>query len=282
MTGCRVKILTDSLADIPPSLLQELDITTVPCTVRFGDQEYQDRVDLFPTEFYRKLVASPTLPITAFPTTAMFEAAYRKMAETTDQILAIHTIGALTGIYNSSRIAADNIRNAKIELIDSEQVSMSLGWLAIIAARAAKDGQPLDEVKALVENAKQRVHIMAMLATLEYAQRGGRLGKGAALIGSLLSVKPLVSAVHSEIVPVENVRTQKRAIERLVEIVLSSGPIQELSVIHADALELAKTVQKMLAVTFPIEQIVMSETGPVLGTHTGPGAVGIAWLNGRY
>lgn len=277
-----VKILTDSLADIPAPLIEELEIAVVPCTVRFGAEEFIDRVNLFPTEFYRKLVASPTLPTTAFPSSQMFEEVYRKIAETTDRILAIHTIASLTGIYNASRIAAENIQNARIELIDSEQVSMSLGWLVILAARAAKEGATLAQVKALVENAKTRVHIIAMLDTLEYAQRGGRLGKGAALVGSMLNVKPLVSAVHSEIVPVENVRTQKRALERLAEIVLSSGPIQELSVIHADASHLAQTLQKMLAKTFPIDQIVMSETGPVLGTHTGPGAVGIAWLTGRY
>ena len=277
-----VKILTDSLADIPSAILKELDITTVPCTVRFGNEEYIDRVNLFPTEFYRKLVASPTLPTTAFPSSQLFEETYRKLAETSDCILAIHTIASLTGIYNASRVAAENITTARIELIDSEQVSMSLGWLVILAGRAAKEGASLAQVKSLVEDAKARVHIIAMLDTLEYAQRGGRLGKGAALIGSMLNVKPLVSAVHSEIVPVENVRTQKRALERLVEIVLASGPIQELSVIHADALHHAQALQKMLAKTFPISQIVMSETGPVLGTHTGPGAVGIAWLTGRY
>jgi len=277
-----VKILTDSLADIPSAILKELDITTVPCTVRFGSEEYIDRVNLFPTEFYRKLVASPTLPTTAFPSSQLFEETYRKLAETTDRILAIHTIASLTGIYNASRVAAENITTARIELIDSEQVSMSLGWLVILAGRAAKEGASLAQVRSLVEDAKARVHIIAMLDTLEYAQRGGRLGKGAALVGSLLNVKPLVSAVHSEIVPVENVRTQKRALERLVEIVLASGPIQELSVIHADAPQYAQTLKKMLAKTFPMDQIVMSETGPVLGTHTGPGAVGVAWLTGRY
>ena len=277
-----VKMLTDSLADFPSAILKELDITTVPCTVRFGNEEYIDRVNLFPTEFYRKLVASPTLPTTAFPSSQLFEETYRKLAETTDRILAIHTIASLTGIYNASRVAAENITTARIELIDSEQVSMSLGWLVILAGRAAKEGASLAQVKSLVEDAKARVHIIAMLDTLEYAQRGGRLGKGAALVGSLLNVKPLVSAVHSEIVPVENVRTQKRALERLVEIVLASGPIQELSVIHAAAPEHAQTLKEMLAKTFPMDQIVMSETGPVLGTHTGPGALGIAWLTGRY
>lgn len=277
-----VKILTDSLADIPAPILQELDITVVPCIVRFGNEEYIDRVTLSPSEFYQKLVNTPILPTTSFPSVQMFEEAYRKLAERTACILAIHTIASLTGIYNSSRMAAETIQTARIELIDSEQVSMALGWLVILAARAAKEGATLSQVRALVENAKRRVHIIAMLDTLEYAQRGGRLGKGAALVGSALNVKPLVSAVHSEIVPVENVRTQKRALERLVEIVLASGPIQELAIIHANAPEHAETLRKMLAKTFPIENILMSETGPVLGTHTGPGAVGIAWLTGRY
>jgi DegV family protein with EDD domain len=277
-----VKILTDSLADIPAPIIKELDITVVPCIVRFGDEEYIDRVTLSPDEFYQKLVSTPVLPTTSFPSVQMFEEAYRKLAEQTDRILAIHTIASLTGIYNSSRMAAETIQTARIELIDSEQVSMALGWLVILAARAAKEGATLAQLKTLVENAKRRVHIIAMLDTLEYAQRGGRLGKGAALVGSALNVKPLVSAVHSEIVPVENVRTQKRALERLAEIVLASGPIQELAIIHANAHEHAQTLRKMLAKTFPIENIVMSETGPVLGTHTGPGAVGIAWLTGRY
>ena len=159
---------------------------------------------------------------------------------------------------------------------------MSLGWFVILAARAAQSGASLEEIKAIVEDTKPRVHIIAMLDTLEYAQRGGRLGKGTALVGTLLNVKPLLSVVNGEVMPVENVRTQKRALQRLVEIVLASGPIQELAVIHAEAPQHAKTVQEMLAKTFPIEHIVMSETGPVLGTHVGPGAVGIAWITGKY
>ncbi len=277
-----VRVLTDSLADIPPAILEELEIATVPCVVRFGDAEFRDRVDLFPNEFYQKLVASPTLPTTAQPAIGVFEEIYRRLAEQTDQIIAIHTIASLSGIFNASRIAAENIPNARIELVDSKHVSMSLGWLVILAARAARDGQSLDEIKTLVEDARARVHIIAMLDSLEYAQRGGRLGKGAALVGTLLHVKPLLSAVNGEIVPVENVRTQKRALERLVEIVLGSGPIQELAVIHAQAPQHAKTLRQMLTSTFPAEQIVMSETGPVLGTHTGPGAVGIAWVTGKY
>lgn len=274
-----VKIVTDSLADIPPHLLQELDITTVPCLVRFGNAEYRDRVDLPPCAFYAKLTASPILPTTAAPSYGEFIDVYRRLSEKTNQILAIHTIGSLTGIYNASRLAAQEIPDIQIELIDSEQVSMSLGWLVILAARAAQAGKPLAEIKSMVQSALHRVHIVAMLDTLEYAQRGGRLGKGAALIGTLLNVKPLLSAERGEIVPVENVRTLRRALERLVDIVVNSGTVQEIAVVHANAIEYAERVREMLARIYPTKTILLSETGPVLGTHAGPGAVGIAWLS---
>jgi DegV family protein with EDD domain len=277
-----VKIVTDSLADIPLALLNELDITTVPCIVRFGSIEFRDRIDLSLNEFYRRLAESPTLPSTSQPAVGVFEETYRQLAETTDAILSIHLTGALSGTLNTARLAAQNISNVKIELVDSQQVTMALGWLVILAARAARAGYPLAKIKAIVEDAIPRVHLVAMLDTLEYAQRGGRLGKAKALVGTLLNVKPLLSVEHSEVVPVENVRTQKRALERLVEIVLGSGPIQELAVIHAAAEDQAKKLRQMLAETFPEDRIILTEAGPVLGAHVGPGAVGIAWLAGKY
>ena len=277
-----VKIVTDSLADIPAHLAKELDITQVPCLVRFGDEEFRDRVDLTPTEFYRRLVASPVLPTTSQPSVGTFEQVYRQLGEKTNEIVSIHVIGDLSGTLNAARLAAKNLPHLKIELVDSRQVSMGMGWLAILGARAAKDGHSLAEVRALVEDAIPRVHIIGMLDTLQYAQRGGRLGKGQALVGTLLNVKPLLSVVRGEIVPVENVRTLKRALERLVEIALTSGPIQDLSVIHAAAPNYADQLHEVLSETFPEEHILMSETGPVLGTHTGPGSVGIAWITGKY
>lgn len=279
-----VRIVTDSLADIPPHLLEELEITTVPCLVRFGNTEYRDRVDLPPCAFYEKLSASPVLPTTAAPSCGAFQEVYHRLSHKTNEILAIHTIGSLSGIYNASRLAAQEIANVRIELVDSGQVSMSLGWLVILAARAAQAGKTLDEIKALVQSALHRVHIVAMLDTLEYAHRGGRLGKGVALVGTLLNVKPLLSAERGKIVPVENVRSHRRALERLVEIVLNSGPVQEIAVVHANALECAERVREMLTRVYPTKPVLVSETGPVLGTHAGPGAIGIAWLsekNGR-
>ncbi|MBI5301580.1 MAG: DegV family protein [Chloroflexi bacterium] len=277
-----VKIVTDSLADIPAHLAKELEITQVPCTVRFGDEEFRDRVDLLPTEFYQRLVASPILPTTSQPSVGAFEQAYRQVALKSNEIVSIHVIGDLSGTLNAARLAAKNLPDLKIELVDSRQISMGMGWLAIIAARAAKAGRTLAEIRALVEDTIPRVHIIGMLDTLQYAQRGGRLGKGQALVGTLLNVKPLLSVVRGEIVPVENVRTLKRALERLVEITLTSGPIQDLAVIHAAAPHYADQLHQVLAETFPEDHILMSETGPVLGTHTGPGSVGIAWVTGKY
>ena len=277
-----VRIVTDSLADIPPAIAKELDITQVPCVVRFGDQEFHDRVDLTTAEFYKRLVASEVLPSTSQPATGVFQEMYENVARQTNEILAIHTIASLSGIYNASRIAAQSLPNVRIELIDSQQVTMALGWLVILAARAAREGHSMEEIKQLVQEAIPRVHVIGALNTLEYAQRGGRLGKGAALIGTLLNVKPLISIVGGEVVPVENTRSQKRALERLVEIVLGSGPIQEIAVIHAAGEELAQKVKRLLTATLTADQIVMTETGPVLGTHVGPNAVGIAWLTGKY
>ncbi len=275
----RVKILTDSLADIPPQVQQALDITTVPAIVQFGQKEYRDRIDLFPKEFYRILTTTPEVPTTSQPAIGVFEEVYRKLAQETDQILAIHTIASLSGIFNSSHMAAAHVQGPRIELIDSEQVTMSLGWLVILAARAAREGRSLDEICALVEDTIPRVHLIAMLDTLEYAQRSGRLGKAMALAGTLLHVKPLLSIVRGEIVPVENARTQKRGLERIVEIVLGSGSIQELSIVHAEAPEYAARLLEMLAPSYPKDRILMSEAGPVLGRHVGPGAVGIAWVS---
>lgn len=277
-----VKVVTDSLSDIPPALVQELDITVVPLLVRFGGDVYRDRVDLTMAEFHKKLTATTTLPSTSQPAVGVFEETYSTLAKGTDEIFSVHVIGALSGTFNSAAAAAHNIAQAAIRVVDSQSVSMGLGWLAILAARAAKEGKNLDQIDRLVADALRRVHIIAMLDTLEYAQRGGRLGKGAALAGSLLNVKPILSITDGEVVPVEKPRTQQRALERIVDIAFASGPIQEIAVIHAAAPEQAEQLREMLSKTLVEADIVVAETGPVLSAHTGPGAVGVAWITGKY
>lgn len=277
-----VKVVTDSLADIPPELIKELGITVVPLMVRFGEEMYRDRVDLTMADFYKKLTATTTLPTTSQPAIGVFEETYRELAKKTDEIFSVHVIGALSGTFNSAAAAAHNVEEAAIRVVDSQTVSMGLGWLAILAARAAKEGKNLDQIDRIVADSVRRVHIIAMLDTLEFAQRGGRLGKGAALAGSLLNVKPILSITEGEVVPVEKTRTQQRALERIVDIAFGSGPIQEISVIHAAAPEQAEHLRQMLSKTLIETDIILAETGPVLSAHTGPGAVGVAWVTGKY
>lgn len=283
----QVRIVTDSLSDIPDEIAQELDIIRVPCFVHFGETSYRDRVDLSPAEFYKKLQTSPLVPSTSQASPGTFLDIFGELSVKTNQIYSIHTVKTLTGMYNSARLAAQALKTTdplgmQIQVVDSQATSMGLGWLAIYAARAARYGYALDEIKELIDDVIPRTHAIAMLDTLDYAVRGGRLGKGAALVGGLLNVKPIISLVNGEVLLVEKIRTQKRAVERIADIVLGSGPIQELSIIHAAAPELAESLRKHFAETWFEEQIMVCETGPVIGAHTGPGAVGVAWINGKY
>lgn len=283
----QVRIVTDSLSDIPDDIAQELDIVRVPCFIHFGEESYRDRVDLSPAEFYQKLQTSIVIPQTSQASPGAFLDIFSDLSRTTSQIYSIHSVRTLTGMYNSARVATEALRTAdplgmQIQVVDSQATSMGLGWLAIYAARAARYGYAVDEIAELIDDVIPRTHCIAMLDTLEYAVRGGRLGKGAALVGGLLNVKPIISLVNGEVLLVEKIRTQKRAVERLADIVLGSGPIQELAIIHAAAPEMAEALRKHFAETWFEEQIMVCETGPVIGAHTGPGAVGVAWINGKY
>jgi DegV family protein with EDD domain len=283
----QVRIVTDSLSDIPDDIAAELDIIRVPCYIHFGEESFRDRVDMTPGEFYHKLKTSPVIPSTSQASPGTFLDIFSELADKTNQIYSIHSVKTLTGMYNSARLATEALKatdplGMQIQVVDSKATSMGLGWLAIYAARAARYGYALDEIKELIDDVIPRTHCIAMLDTLDYAVRGGRLGKGAALVGGLLNVKPIISLVSGEVLLVEKIRTQKRAVERIADIVLGSGPIQEMAIIHAAAPEMAESLRKHFAETWFEEQIMVCETGPVIGAHTGPGAVGVAWVNGKY
>jgi len=275
MVGPRkVRVVTDSTADIPPALAQELDITIVPCNVIFGDRTYQDGIDISRAEFYRKMTEERELPATSQPSVEQFKEVYGQLGKECTQIVSIHLAGSLSGTLNSAQVAARDFPQLKIAIIDSRQATMALGWLAIYAARAANAGQTLEEIVALVEEMIPRLRVLAMLDTLEYAHRMGRIGKAAALMGALLKLKPIIQLKDGEVLPVEKVRTQRKALVRMAEMVQEMGPLQELSVLHANAPALAEELRELLAPLAPGKEIIMAEVGTVLGAHTGPGAVG--------
>ncbi len=276
-----VKVVTDSTSDIPEELAVELEITIVPCNVHFGLETYRDGLDLSKEEFYARLQTSPTLPTTSAPAVGLFEATYRELANETDQILSIHLASALSAIYNSACLGAEAISDAEITLIDSRQASMGLGWLVIAAARAAQESRSLAEIAALLEDMMPRVRVFAALDTLEYLQKGGRVGKAVAVLGTLLNIKPLIEIRDSAVLPLERVRTRRKSIQRLIELVAALGPLEELAVLHSNAPQEAHRLAEEISFLHPLERILIAEVGVIIGTHAGPNGLGVACVVAR-
>jgi DegV family protein with EDD domain len=277
-----VRIVTDSTADIPPEIARELDITVVPANVQFGSESFRDGVDLSRDAFYQRLVTDPVLPTTSAPAVGVFAEAYRQVAararaagQPFSGIVAVHLAARLSALYNSARLGAEDVPDVPVRLVDSQQVSIGTGLLAIVAARAAKRGMGLDEVAALVEQRVPHVRLLAMLDTLEYIRRSGRLGKAKWLLGTLLHIKPIIEVRQAEVLPpVELPRTRSQALDRLAEMAAELAPFEELAVMHARAPDLAESLQHRLGRLHPPECIILGEVGVTIGTYAGPGAVG--------
>jgi DegV family protein with EDD domain len=273
-----VGVVTESTADIPDDRVAELGIVVVPSYVVFGSESYRDGVELTRQEFFAKLATTHVIPTTATPPPAVYEDAYRQLAEVTNEIVSIHLAANLSGLYGAASVAADNVPELKIALVDSEQVSMGYGWLVVAAAEAAREGKSLDQIVALVEDMKQRAWVLAVLDTLEYIYRGGRVSWVQALIGTLMQIKPIIEVRRGEVKPLERARTRTRSIERLLDRVLALGPLERAIVLHADAPELAERVADKLQTLAPAWPRLIAQAGVTVTSHAGPGAVGIACI----
>jgi DegV family protein with EDD domain len=274
--GSLVKVVTDSIANLPAEMVAELGITVIPTLVRFGNQAYRDGIDLTVEEFYAKLAREPSVPATSQPPVGVFEEVYRQLGQETRQIISIHAAAKVSGIFSTAYTATQSLPDLEIAIIDSTNISMAQGWLVVKAARLAREGKSLPEIVPLVQDAVPRVRLIAVVDTLEYAVRGGRLGKGKAFFGTLLQVKPILQVYDGEVLPLENTRTKRRALQRLIEITAQMAPFEEVAVPHTNAPALAGEVREKLAPYHPIERIPVVEAGPVVGAHAGPGAVGVA------
>ncbi len=273
-----IAIVTDSTSDLPPTIAEKLHIQVVPCNVHFGTEVFRERVDLTIDQFYERLASSAQLPKTSQPSTGIFEDLYRRLAVEHAGIVSIHIAAKFSGTLQSATIAAKELPAVPIATIDSGTTSMGLGWLAVVAARAALGGANLDEVVALINGAIPRVRILALLENLESVAKGGRIGKGAALLGTMLSVKPIVAVKDGELMPLEKPRTWQKALARLVELTLELGTLEELAVLHAHAPEAAEQLCERLSQYHERGRILVTEVGAVLGAHAGRGTVGIAAL----
>ena len=272
-----IKIVTDSGADLPDQLVKELGITVVPIYVRFGEEVYRDRVDIGEDEFYERLTHDPVLPSTTQPTPQDFANVYQKLSQEADGIISIHLSTKLSGTCNSALMAKDMMETeCPIEVVDSETLTMSLGLIATVAARAAKAGESLEAVVAAAKQAIPKVNLLALLDTLVYLQKGGRIGKVKALLGSVLSVKPMLAAKDGELVPVGQVRTRTKGIDKLFDFAQSAADIQDLAVVYNTTPDEAQALAERIGSVFDREKIVMARLGPGIGVHGGPGVMAVA------
>lgn len=271
-----VRIVTDSTADIPSPLAQELAIVVVPLNVQFGEAVFRDGVDLGTEEFFRRLVRSPVLPTTSQPSAGAFLEVYSRLAAERAEIVSLHISAKLSGTLNSAQVAKESLDvPCRIELMDSQSASLGLGLTALAAARAAQAGASFQEVVALVRRRIDATTVLVFVDTLEYLQRGGRIGRAQAFLGGLLNVKPLLTLREGEIHPVERVRTRARALERLYEYAASYVQIEDLAVLHSTSPQEAQELRRRLGGLFPEQQVLLATYGPVIGTHLGPGAMGV-------
>jgi len=277
-----VKIVTDSVSDLPPEIAEELGITVIPLNVRFGEEVYRDGVDLTTEQFYEKLKHGNTLPVTSVPSPGTFAEAYDKLAQETGEILVITLSSKLSGTYE---VALQSIglmkKKCRVEVIDSQWAVMAQGFIVITAARAANAGASLDEVMNIAHGNIKRVDFRAAFDTLEYLRRGGRIGAAQVFLVSMLKINPIITIKDGVVEPAGRRRSRAKAIDYLYNFTMSYSHIEEMAVEDAACPDDAERLVERLSAKFPKQRIYRSKTTPVIGTHTGPGLLLVTVLGDK-
>ena len=277
-----VRIVTDSTADLPPALAEQLGVTVVPANVVINDESYRDGVDITPDEFYQHLVADSRVPTTSQPSMGTFQTAYRELLEQGDEIVSIHVTGKLSGTVNSAEQAKSGLGDdAPIEVIDSRLASIAMSLVVLDAVELANQSLPYQEIAETVRRNLSRTTTFFALDTLEYLQKGGRIGKAQAFMGSLLSVKPILTLEEGEVHPLERPRNHRRAMQRLIDLTREQAPASRLGIIYSTDEQWADDLRGSLSDLAPAEQIITARFGPALGVYVGPRAVGVAITSAR-
>jgi DegV family protein with EDD domain len=278
----KVAIITDSTAYLPDDILEELKITVVPQVLIWGGEEFMDGVDIKPDEFYTRLSKATVMPSTSQVTPQSFIDAIKPLHEQGYETLSILLSDDLSGTIKSAIQAKDLLpEDAVIEIFDSRTTAMALGFQVLMVARAAAEGASMRECLALAEQARDRTGVVFAVDTLEFLHRGGRIGTGSKFLGTALNIKPILEVTGGKVEGIEKVRTRKKSLNRLVELlderIKGRQPVR-LATLHANAEEDAQQCLNMAIERFnPIETI-FSTVSPVIGTHAGPGTVGLAYL----
>jgi DegV family protein with EDD domain len=274
-----VKIVTDSTAYLVPKAQAEYDIQVIPIRIAFGTEVFSEGVDITNQEFYRRLVASSRLPTTSQPPVSDFVEVYSRLSSLGHPIFSIHLSAKFSGTVNVALAAREQFPKAQIEVVD--WLSMGMGLLAVAAARTAGAGQSLAQVKAKTGQLAPCISIFAMVDTLKYAWRGGRIGAAKALFGSLLNIKPIVAMENAEARPLARARSRAKGVEYMLNLlekrVGRGGSVHHGTVVHSCVPEEAQALEKAARARCQFTELDIVELGPVFGTHIGPGALGLAF-----
>jgi DegV family protein with EDD domain len=282
----KVAVVTDSTINIPADLAKPYPLFVVPLQLIWGNETFRDSVDITPTEFYTRLKTDKVNPSTSQPSPAVFIELYSKLLNQGYDILSVHISSRLSGTLASAEQAKDHFPGANIELVDSLSTSMATGLPLLYTLRAAAQGATLKECKALVEQGLANSGVLFAVSTLEYLHRGGRIGGAAAFLGTALNLKPILEMREGRIEAIERVRTMSKASERLLNLfeerINGQSPVW-ISALHVDAANEARELLELACQRFNKEEIIeanISEVSPVVGSHTGPGTLGLAYMAG--
>lgn len=282
----KVAVVTDSTAYIPEHLTNGYNLHSIPLQVIWGEETFRDGVDITPLEFYTRLQNAKVMPTTSQPSPAAFKQVYASLLEQGFDILSVHISSKLSGTIDSAVQAKEMIQSDRIEIVDSLSAGMALGFQALLAARAASEGKPLAEIKSMAEKANDLTGVLFAVSTLEFLHRGGRIGGAQAFLGTALGLKPILGLADGKIVAVEKIRTMNKAIDRVIDLTVERiggrRPVR-LAALHANAPAEAERLLEKLCQRFnpaDIAEAFSASVSPVIGTHTGPGTVGVAFLAG--
>jgi DegV family protein with EDD domain len=272
-----VAVVVDSTSDIPQQIREELNISVVPLSIIYGSESFLDGVEMSGDEFYKRLIEGHVHPTTSQPSPGQFVEVYERLARDHDGIISIHVSGKLSGTVRSAHQAAEMVPDVPIRIIDSGSVSMGFGFLGIEAAEMARAGKSLDEIASHIEGKVDNIRLWAVLDTLEYLRRGGRVGRAGALLGTLLNVKPLIE-IRGEVLPAERVRSHKKALARMKDLAAAQGPFESLAVMYTTDRGMAEEMASQLGEIHPREEVRIEQLTGVIGVYGGPGVIGVTGI----
>jgi fatty acid kinase fatty acid binding subunit len=274
----RIAVVTDSTADFPGDAQERLGIEMVPLTVIWDQDSFRDKIDLKITDFYQLMRQRTTLPTTSAPSAGAFEETYERLLGEADHVVSVHLAGKLSATLDVARSAAERVGGGRVSVVDSGQTTMCLGWLAMRAAELGAEGAEPTAIVRELESWVPRLRLYAVLDTLTNLQRGGRIGRAQALVGSILNFKPLLLVQEGQVLPIERPRSRASALRRIVDVAASQGRVLKVGVAEGDAPEVMDDLTRMVGERIPDVPLDRGEIGIVLGTHAGPGVFGVGTL----